>query len=117
MIGIILSHDIFDEPYNQTAVKKGCDRFNGVCKRLNEHVFTRYSDKTRGGLVGKDMTDEYVTVHYSGELSDTDKAEIADCIKEMHTLKKSKYGNGDLPEMVIIFCKVQSSDFFCYNIK
>ena len=77
MIGVILSHDIFDEPYNQTAVKNGCDRLDEVCKRLNRHLFTCWSDKPRDGLVGKDMTDEYVTVHYSGELSDTDKAEIA----------------------------------------
>lgn len=117
MIGIIFNHDVFDEPYKQSAVEAGLGKLDKLCKKLNRHLFVSWSENNRYGLLGKDRTDEYIVVHYSGNLSDTEKKEIADCIKEAVTLKKSVYKDCELPELLIVFIKIESNDYFTYNLK
>jgi len=117
MIGVIFNHNIFDDPYKQSSVKKGLERLENVCNDLNEHLFTSFSNVNRCDFFSKDLTDEYITVHYSCELTDAQKAEIADSIKEALTLKKTKYNENELPEIFIVFSQVLSSNCFCFNVK
>ena len=118
MIGVIFNHDMFDDPYKQTAVNKGFDKLEALCDRLNEHLCTSYVGSTRGckdSLFGCDLTDEYIIVHHTANLSDEIKTELANCIKEILTLKKTEFKN-ELPEIHIVFSKVQQNDYYCFNV-
>ena len=117
MIGIIFNHNIFDDPYKTSTVKNGFNKLENICKTLNEHLFTSVSNVDRNGLFGPDLSEDYIVVHYTGELSDNDKSEIANCIKEILTVKKTVYKDNNLPEIVIVFSKIPQNDCFCFNVK
>lgn len=118
MIGVIFNHYMFDDPYKQTAVNKGFDKLEALCDRLNERLCTSYLGKGRDGkdgLFGCDLSDEYIVVHHTADLSNEIKAEIANCIREIHTLKKTEFKD-ELPEIHIIFSKVAQNDYYCFNV-
>lgn len=117
MIGVIFNHDIFDEPYKQSSVEKGLSQLEDLCKKLNEKLFTSCNNMVRYGITGNDNPDDYVIVHYSSELTDSAKSELANCIKECLTVKKTAYKDGNLPEILIVFSKVPQKDCFCFNTK
>lgn len=117
MIGIIFNHNVFDDCYKQTSVEKGLNKLETICKKLNEHLFTSWSNTNRSSCIGTDYTDDYIIVHYTSELSNTDKSEIANCIKEILTLKKAEYKVDNLPEIIIIFSKISQGDCFSFNVK
>lgn len=117
MIGIIFNHYMFDAPYKQSAVNKGFDKLEALCDQLNEHLCTSYGNNERSltSILGCDLTDDYVIVHYTADLSDETKAEIANCIREILTLKKTEFKD-ELPEIHIIFTKVSQNDYYCFNV-
>lgn len=116
MLGVVFKYDIFDDPYKTGSVEKGLDKLEAICKKLNRHIFVSYSTMSRNELSGNFHADEYVIVHYTESLSHEEKSEIAECIKESVTLKKSGYKDG-FPEIVIVFTKVDKDDVFSYNLK
>ena len=119
MIGVIFNHNMFDDPYKQTAVNKGFDKLEALCDKLNERLCTSYLGGNRSctdSIFGCDLTDDYIIVHYTADLSDETKAEIANCIKEILTLKKTEFKN-ELPEIHIIFTKVAPNDYYCFNVE
>lgn len=110
MITIIFNHDMFDEPYNQTQVKKGFnDLQNYIEDTLNEHVY--YSIGERRSF--EDMTDECVFVYHTLNLNNKQKQLIANYIKQVLTLKKTVYKD-ELPEGCIIFEKKDDCDCFTF---
>jgi hypothetical protein len=111
----MFDHDINDDPYKQTEVKKGLNRLVALCDELGEHLFTSWSDRDRGSgdLFGLDYEDDYVVVHYDHALTKEQKTALADCIKQMVSVKKTVYSK-ELPEVCIVFCKVAEEDCFCF---
>lgn len=61
-----------------------------VCNKLNEHLFTTINGPKRHAsyLDYVDYSDEHIVVHHTCDLTDENKAEIADCIKKILELKK-----------------------------
>lgn len=115
MIGVVFNHDMYDDPYKQTSVHSGFDKLQDVCDKLNEHLFTTINGARRTNVFGVDYSDEYVVVHHTCDLTDENKAEIADCIKKILELKKTVYKDR-LPEIVIVFVRILGSDCICYNV-
>lgn len=119
MIGITFNHNMFDDPYKQTSTNLGFKRLDEICNRLGKHLFTSINGDKRhwyGHDTQNDVTDEYVTVQYTGKLLQSDKQEIADAIKEILTLKKTCYKDDELPEILITFSKLADGDIFYYNV-
>lgn len=116
MIGVIFNRHVHDDPYKQYAVNKGVDKLYAICDRLSEHLAISWSDNKRSFWLAPDLTDDYVIVHYTADLTDENKAEIANCIKEILTLKKTLYKN-ELPEIHIVFSKIPKNDYYCFNVE
>ncbi len=112
MIGFIFNYDVFDEPYNQTQVKKGCAKLGSYLESLNQKAFFTYG-KTR--CFGEfDMSDDYVIVQHTAELTGEQKQYLAQCIKEITTVKKTVYKK-ETPKLLVVFEKKEQEDCFTFN--
>jgi hypothetical protein len=115
MIGVTFNHDINDDPYRQSDVKKGLDRLDAVCDKLKETLFISWSNRDRNGFFGPNFEDDYVVIHYDHALTKEQKEEIADCIRQTLTVKKTVYKK-DAPSICIVFSKISEEDCFCYHL-
>ena len=112
MIGFIFNHDIFDDPYNQKAVKSGLNALETLMDALNVHAYYTFGER-RNSLFAPDMSDEYVVVQYTCDLSPENKQEIANVIDRVLTVKKAVYKD-ETPEKVVVFQKLDKSDVFAF---
>ena len=117
MIGVIFPHRVDDDPYKQSDVEKGFNRIEKFCEDRNEKLFYSFQDKQRHyEIYGINLEDDYIIVHHTVELSHDEKAELADCIRQALTVKKTVYKN-EVPEIVIVFQKISDDDCFTFNVK
>ncbi|MBE5750913.1 MAG: hypothetical protein E7357_00710 [Clostridiales bacterium] len=107
MIGVIFNHDMFDDPYNQNAVKKACAKLNAFAENLGEKLYSSFGARRNDF---ESNVDEYVVVHYTCTLSTEQKSELAGIINELLTLKKS--AGIEKSEKVIVFDKKSAEDCF-----
>ena len=80
MVGFIFNHDVFDEPYKQTAAK-WLDKLATYVESLNEKPFFTFGNR-RGSLMGPDMDDEYIIVQHTIDLTAEQKQTLVSYIKE-----------------------------------
>lgn len=111
MIGFIFNHDVFDEPYNQTAVNKGYKKLDSYVREMGEHPFYTFGNR-RVCFAGADLNDEYVIVQHSCDLNVLQKQAIAENVKEVLTVKKTVYKD-ERPEILVVFEKVEKEDCYC----
>ena len=114
MIAFIYNHNVFDDPYNQTAVKKGFAKLDACTDSLQVKPFYSFGAE-RSGLFSPDMSDEYVIVKHSLSLAAEQKKCLAECIKETLTVKKTVYKE-ECPEILIVFEKINQDDCFVFNV-
>lgn len=112
MFAVTFNHDMLDDPYKQSEVKKGIDGLeNYVRTELNDEAFFDISEKKRTGLLGLDLTDEVVMVYHTMELTQNQKQTIFDYIQMILTLKKNIYKQ-ELPRLCVLFEKKNETDTF-----
>lgn len=114
MVGIIFNHDMFDDPYKQSAVKKGFKELEDFLIYIEERVFYSFSPRRRSSFFGDDMEDDYVIVQHTYDLSYSEKQTIAELIRDILTVKKTAYKN-EVPETLIVFEKKDTEDCFYFN--
>ncbi len=111
MIGFIFNHDVFDEPYNQTAVKKGFDCLEKCIKAMGETPFYSFGQSRTELFL--DMSDDYVVIQHTTELSLEQKQMLAQYIKQVLTVKKTIYKK-ESPMTLVVFEKKDPSDCFVF---
>ena len=110
MIAFIFNHDVFDEPYNQTSVRKSTEQLETYAQSLNAKSFFTFGN-VRVGLCGADMSDDYVIVQHTIPLTMEQKQQIVEYVQGMLTVKKSVYKQG-VPNVLVVFEKKEKEDCF-----
>lgn len=111
MVGFIFNHDVFDEPYKQTAWK-WLDKLATYVESLNEKPFATFGNR-RSSLMEPNMDDEYIIVQHTIDLTAEQKQTLVSYIKEVVAVKKSVYKK-EVPNILIVFEKKEQEDCFIF---
>ena len=111
MICINFSHELFDAPYNQKAVKKALKELDQYLQSINEKQV--YSFGTKRGYLGFD--DEVVVVYHTNVLTVEQKEVIANKISASLTLLKAN--EEEMGDKCVIFNKIESDNVYLYEMK
>ena len=110
MIGIIFNHDFGDDPYKQTSVEKGLKEIIAFGDKYNEKFYFSYGEK-RHNFPSPDLTDEFILVYHSSDLTSQQKQELVSAIKLVCEVKRTVYKD-EKPDGLVIFKKVNESEYY-----